>query len=66
MHIADIDNVVIVVTKADNNTMLVITRIPACPVNHDKRRYNITPQIFNKHGTNTPLTHPNFKLAAAG
>lgn len=34
-------------------------KMPACATTHAKRRNNMTPQIFSRHGINTPTIHPN-------
>lgn len=52
-----------VVMRMIINEMKIITnelRIPACPKIHGIRKNSITPHILSRHGTNTPLTHPNF------
>ena len=64
VQIADIDNVVIVVTTAARRTISDISPIPACPVSHGSLRYKITPQIFKRQGTRTPLHQPNFNLGS--
>lgn len=43
-----------------------IILIPACPTIQLTRKKSITPQIFSKHLTKTPLIHPNFIDAPSG
>lgn len=58
--IADNDKVVITHTTVDIAIMIKLWIIPACATTHAKRKNNITPQIFSRHGINTPTIHPNF------
>lgn len=34
--------------------------MPDCATTHDKRRNNITPHMFSRHGISTPWIQPNF------
>jgi hypothetical protein len=60
VHIAEVDNAVIKVTKVASRIMMVMSPMPACPTIHDTRKKIITPKMFKMQRINTPLIHPNF------
>ena len=62
---ADMDNVVKVVTTADNRTITEAKPIPAWPTTQDNRKYNITPHMLRRQPNRTPLIQPNFGAFAA-
>lgn len=51
VHIADIDRVVIIVTRALSKTIREPSPIPACPTTQDNLRKSITPHMFRRHLT---------------
>jgi hypothetical protein len=49
-----------------SSIILIFIPIPAWPVTHERRRKSITPQMFRRHRTKTPLIHPNFTVDSPG
>lgn len=60
--IADIDNAVILVTIVVVKIKMKPSMMPACPTTQLRRKNNMTPQMFSKHLTKTPLIQPNFSI----
>lgn len=58
--IADSEEVVIRIIISDMNIITKKSNIPASAKIHGIFKKSITPHILSKHGTSTPLTHPNF------
>lgn len=59
-QMADSDRVVITHTTADIPMIINDWSMPACATTQARRKNNITPQMFKRHGIRTPTIHPNF------